>query len=138
MISIRIDPALTYPGAGDGFSPDERFPEYPYERVSGSPNLVYRAVRDVFVQAGLDAEHLGTALWNPLGQFIEPGSRVFLLCNFVEHRRPNEPLEDFRSRCSHGSVIRALADYIRNRRSMAAFSAPVASHRMRRARFSTG
>jgi Predicted ATP-grasp enzyme len=112
MISILIDPDLQYPDAADHFSPDERFPEYRYEHVAGRPNAIYGALRNVFIQSGLDAEHLGTPLWNPLGDFIQPGSRVFLLCNFMQERRPDEPLEDFRSRCSHGSVIRALADYI--------------------------
>ena len=112
MISILIDPDLQYPDAADHFSPDQRFPEYRYEHVAGRPNSVYRAVRNVLIQAGLDPEHLDTPLWNPLGDFIQPGSRVFLLCNFMQERRSDEPLEDFRSRCSHGSVIRALTDYI--------------------------
>jgi len=74
--------------------------------------MIYKAVRDCFVQAGLDDENYGTPSWNPLGKFIQPGDRVFLLCNFAHERRPDELMEDFRSRCSHGSVIRALADYI--------------------------
>lgn len=112
MISVVLDPALTYPDPGDQFSPDECYPEYRYEHLSPSGNLVYRRIRDGFVQAGLDPEHLGTPAWNPLGRFIRPGNRVFLLCNFANERRPNERLENFRARCSHGSVIRALTDYI--------------------------
>jgi uncharacterized protein (DUF362 family) len=112
MISVISNPSITYPAASECFSPDERYPEYRHAHVSVQKNPVYKAVRDCFMQAGLDRERLGTAAWNPLGAFIQPGNRVFLLCNFASHRRPDERLEDYRSRCSHGSVIRALADYI--------------------------
>lgn len=112
MISIIQDRSFNYPAATDHFSPDERYPEYPYEHVSPNSNLVYRAVRNCFIQAGLDREHLGLASWNPLGAFIQPGNRVFLLCNFANERREDEKIENYRSRCTHGSVIRVLADYI--------------------------
>jgi uncharacterized protein (DUF362 family) len=112
MISVIVDPTIRYPAADECFSPDERYPEYRHAHLSVQKNPVYKAVRDCFVQAGLDREHLGTAAWNPLGRYIEPGNRVFLLCNFASERRAGEPLADYRSRCSHGSVIRALADYI--------------------------
>ncbi len=112
MISVIIDPNLQYPDATDCFSPDERYPEYQYEQISSRPNPVYRAVRQCFVQAALDREHLGTPAWNPLGAYVKPGNRVFLLCNFANERRSNESVEDFRSRCTHGSIIRVLTDYI--------------------------
>ena len=112
MISVLHDPALEYPPSGAFFSPDERYPEYPYEHLSPHENKVYKAVRECLAQAGLDAEHYGTPAWNPLGAFIRPGDRVFLLCNFANERRPDELMENYRSRCSHGSVIRAMADYI--------------------------
>lgn len=112
MISVLIDPDIRYPDAAESFSPDERFPEYRFEHVARRPNPVYRAVRDIFAQAGLDQAHLDTPQWNPLGAFIRPGARVFLLCNFMQERRPDETVDDFRSRCSHGSVVRALTDYI--------------------------
>lgn len=112
MISIIIDPSIRYPEAADYFSPDEDYPEYQNGHFSTHRNLVYKAVRDCFIQAGLDLANLGTPSWNPLGTFIKPGNRVFLLCNFANERRPNELIENYRSRCSHGSIIRALADYI--------------------------
>lgn len=112
MISAVVDPAIEYPDATECFSPDERYPEYRYAHISAQKNLVYRAVRSCFIQAGLDRENFGTPAWNPLGKFIEPGSRVFLLCNFATERRNDELLENYRSRCSHGSIIRALIDYV--------------------------
>lgn len=112
MLSLIHDPAIEYPDADEFFSPDEHFPEYPYRHISKKKNGVYRAVRDCFFQARLDWQNLGTSTWNPLRQFIPRGSRVFVLCNFANERRPDEPVEDYRSRCTHGSVIRAVIDYI--------------------------
>lgn len=112
MISLIIDPSLSYPDSSTFFSPDEHFPEYKHSHISETKNHVYRAVRDCFAQAGLDREHFNKPTWNPLGDFIRPGSRVFVLCNFVFHRLSKEPAESFAAKCTHGSVLRALIDYL--------------------------
>ncbi len=112
MLSLIVDPSLEYPSADTLYSPDEHFPEYPYDHISASKNAVYRSVRDCFTQAGYDRDHFGTAQWNPLGEFIPAGSRVFILCNFANERRRDELLQNYRSRCTHGSVLRALIDYV--------------------------
>ena len=110
--SVIIDPAIEYPSSEDFFSPDEAYPEYALGRVSGRPNPVYRAVRNCLAQAGLDAARFGTPDWNPLRSLIAEGSRAFILCNFVYHRRESESLEVFWSKCTHGSVLRAVLDYV--------------------------
>ena len=112
MLSIVLNRNWTYPESTHAFSPDERFPEYRYDQISPVRNDVYRAVRNCFAQAGLDRARLGTPDWNPLGELVEIGSRVFVLCNFVQHRRRNERAEDFIAKCTHGSVIRAVIDYL--------------------------
>ena len=112
MISLLIDPALEYPDSRNSFSPDELFPEYQFADVSGEKNPVYRAVRQCLAQSGLDQEHYGTPAWNPLGEYVKPGNRVFVLCNFANERREGERVEDYQSRCTHGSVIRTLIDYV--------------------------
>jgi uncharacterized protein (DUF362 family) len=111
MLSIIADSTLRYPAAGNAFSPDVAYPEYPFGRVAGEANRIYDAVRTVLAQGGLDAERYGRPQWNPLGAFIRPGDRVFVLCNFVYHRKPHESVEAFASKCTHGSVLRALLDY---------------------------
>ena len=111
MLSVIADPSLKYPERDEFFSPDEHFPEYRHAHVSTRENGIYRAVRACFAQAGLDREHLGTPSWNPLGAFIRPGSRVFVLCNFVLNRQAGETAQDFSAKCVHGSVLRALVDY---------------------------
>lgn len=112
MISVIADPTLAYPPRDSHFAPSERFPEYRFDEIAREPNRVYAAVRACLVQAGLDRERFGTPEWNPLGQFIRPGQKVFVLCNFVLHRREHESQADFDSKCTHGSVVRALLDYL--------------------------
>lgn len=112
LLSIISDASLRYPAELDDFSPDQAFPEYKLGHISSRPNPVYAAVRQVLVQAGLDSGRLGTPEWNPLGSFIAPASRVFVLCNFVYHRRPGESVENFQAKCTHGSVLRAVLDYV--------------------------
>ncbi len=112
IVSILQDPALQYPKGDDFFSPSTPYPEYSHGHLSNRPNRVYDAVRRVFAQAGLDQSRYGTRGWNPLREFIQPGQQVFVLCNFVYQRRPHEGYRDFLGKCTHGSVIRAVLDYI--------------------------
>jgi hypothetical protein len=53
-----------------------------------------------------------TSQWNPLGRYIPFGSQVFVLCNFVYHRKPYENQLAFQAKCIHGSVLRTIVDYI--------------------------
>ncbi len=110
--SIVRSPGIDYPNAEDSFSPSERYPEYPFRPLSRRTNPVYALVRRSFEQAGLDAAHRGTSRWNPLGDFVAPGARAFVLCNFVYHRRLQESSRAFAAKCIHGSVLRALCDYL--------------------------
>ena len=73
-----------YPSAP--FNPGAVFPElaslcYPVQ--TDAANEVYGAVRETLLQLGLDAEHAGTAQWNPLGGLLLPGQMVVLKPNFV-------------------------------------------------------
>jgi len=103
---------ISYPASDDFFSPHVNYPEYQFEHIASKANDIYAMVRQLLAQAGLDAARFRTAAWNPLGQFIQNGSSVFVLCNFVYHRRPNESMEDFWAKCTHGSVLRAVIDYV--------------------------
>ena len=112
MIAVLSAADIAYPPATDHFSPSEAFPEYRHGSPATTRNPVYAAVRQVLADAGMDAEHYGTADWNPFRATIRPGSSVFVLCNFVYHRRPQETVEAFQAKCIHGSVLRALVDYL--------------------------
>lgn len=103
---------VSYPGADEFFSPSTKFPEYQFGHLATKPNLVYEMVRESLAQAGLDAERFGTPQWNPLRELIVSGRSVFVLCNFVYHRRPIETVPSFRGKCVHASVLRAVLDYV--------------------------
>jgi hypothetical protein len=111
-LSLVQDPVLTYPAGEGPYSPDEPFPEYRLGHLSSVPNPVYAAVRRCFAQAGLDAANFGTRDWNPLRTLVPRGGTVFVLCNFVLNRRPRETAEGFAAKCLHGSVLRAVVDYL--------------------------
>jgi uncharacterized protein (DUF362 family) len=79
-----------YPSGETGFSPADS-------------NPIYAAVGRCL--AGRDAA-------NPLGKFIRPGMRVFILCNFVQHRMPGESQLEFQAKCTHASVLRPIIDFV--------------------------
>jgi uncharacterized protein (DUF362 family)/phenylacetate-coenzyme A ligase PaaK-like adenylate-forming protein len=111
-VAIRHASGVRYPARGAFFSPSEAFPEYRHGHLASEPNAVYPLVRQLLFDAGLDRERFGTPDWNPLGQYVRPGASVFVLCNFVYHRRPQESEQDLFAKCIHGSVLRALVDYV--------------------------
>lgn len=90
------------------FHPEEMYPEYPFEKVSGN-NSCYRAVRELFRVMGLDRDHFGSAEWNPLGEIVKPGSHVFIKPNLVRHYNDVGGIEPL---ITQGSVIRAVLDYV--------------------------
>jgi uncharacterized protein (DUF362 family) len=110
-VSATIRPGTTYPGAAP-FHPSERYPENPFgSTFVGKENAVYRAFRDALAGLGLDRDNFDTIRWNPFGSFIRPGDRVFVKPNLVEdfHLMGQEAL---RATVTHGSVLRAVLDYV--------------------------
>jgi uncharacterized protein (DUF362 family) len=93
------------------FSPSQACPEYTFRDSLSSSNPAYEAVRGSFRLAGLDSARYDTAEWNPLQELIHPGETVLLKPNMVHQRHPRDP-EGWRYVITHGSVIRAVADYV--------------------------
>lgn len=92
------------------YSPTESFPEYPFpNELSGKPNFVYSAVRELFVELEYDKENFKKSNWNPLGHLIEPGMTVVLKPNFVRSRHYEQ--KDPFAMITHPSVLRAISDY---------------------------
>lgn len=77
---------------------------------TGCPNHVYAAVRAALFGLGLDAKRCGAEDWNPLRELVPAEGRVVLKPNFIRHWNPCEE-GSIDSVVTHGSVIRALADY---------------------------
>lgn len=93
------------------FHPSETWPESPFPGVlSAERNAAYTGVRETLRLLGLDTARAGTPEWNPLGDIISPGQRVVLKPNLVRHWNGAEP--HIRALVTHGSVVRALLDYV--------------------------
>jgi uncharacterized protein (DUF362 family) len=93
------------------YSPSHSYPEYSFGDKESESNPAYDAVRGCFHLAGLDEARFGKAEWNPLRDLIRPGETVLLKPNMVHQRHPRDP-EGWCYVITHGSVIRAVADYV--------------------------
>lgn len=93
------------------FHPYECYPEYEFKDIASEENIVYEAVRGCLQLANLDIEHYGTLRWNPFKNLIFPGETVLLKPNLVKERHPRDP-NGWQYVLTHGSVIRAVADYV--------------------------
>jgi|WetSurMetagenome_2_1015567.scaffolds.fasta_scaffold25860_3 uncharacterized protein (DUF362 family) len=91
------------------FHPDTAYPEY--RGALGPRNPVYAAVRDALRLMKLDPGNEGTDRWNPLKNVVRPGDRVVLKPNLLSHRNKNLAA-DWTCVITHGSVIRAVLDYV--------------------------
>ena len=96
------------------FDPSEDYPEWQGGAVAICDNPGYRGVRSLFRDMGLDTHSQGTAAWNPLGDIVKPGQRAVLKPNLVAHFNHGTKdlgLTDTDCLVTHGSIIRAVADY---------------------------
>ena len=98
-------------GEQSPFSPSQRHPEYGFDHFSDGSNPAYDSVRGCLHAAGLDAARFGTSEWNPLQGLTDEGETVLLKPNMVHQSHPRDP-EGWRYVITHGSVIRAVADYV--------------------------
>jgi uncharacterized protein (DUF362 family) len=87
-------------------------PKFSAPELPGAARATMAAhtVRQLLLAWGLDAHNAGTAAWNPLGEFIEPGSRVTLKPNWVLHK--NEANLGLDCLFTHTSVIEAVLEYV--------------------------
>jgi uncharacterized protein (DUF362 family) len=106
-----------YDGITAPWSAGKNYPEVVHllgeQESTGPVNQVYAAVRDALYALGLDRVRFGTPEWNPIGDLVEPGSRIVLKPNLIRHWNP---ADDGRggtvdSVITHGALIRAVADY---------------------------
>lgn len=109
VVATRSDRAF-YPERAP-FGPEEAYPEYRLGASGDEPNPAYAAVRETFRLAGLDSARYGTPEWNPLADLIAEGETVVLKPNLVKESHPRDP-DGWRYVLTHGSVIRAVADYV--------------------------
>ncbi len=103
----------SYDGLTPPYGPGVAYPELGRllgDATDGEPaSSVYRAVRCALHGLGLDADRFGSAEWNPLGSLVRPGARIVLKPNFIRHWNPGSGTVE--SVITHGSILRAVADY---------------------------
>jgi uncharacterized protein (DUF362 family) len=108
-VFISCHKGAVYPDAIDYFSPSEMFPEYKYTNISGTPNYVYRMVRECLIGLQMDEKNFGTSSWNPFGEIIKEGDSVVIKPNMVKHENPSAGLDCL---ITHVSIVRAVIDYV--------------------------
>jgi uncharacterized protein (DUF362 family) len=82
-------------------------PELPEGKANTVP---LAAMRELFRVWGLDAEHFGSAAWNPLGTFVCADSRIVLKPNWVLHWNKSGAGMD--CLVTHATVIEAALEYV--------------------------
>ncbi len=92
------------------FHPDRPYPEYTGP-IAAEHNNAYESVRACLRFAGLDPANYDSSAWNPLADLIHPGETVMIKPNLVTESHSRDR-NGWRYVLTHGSVIRALADYI--------------------------
>jgi len=116
---IRAGLAYTHPGYEDlhpPFGPGRVYPELASllgdSAEAGPANPVYAGVRAALLGLGLDEDNFDSERWNPLGTLVHRGADVVLKPNFIRHWNPQES-SGVESVITHGSMVRAAADYAR-------------------------
>jgi uncharacterized protein (DUF362 family) len=82
-------------------------PELPAAYVR---SIAAKAVRDLFLNWGLDAGNANSEQWNPLGALIRPGARVVLKPNWVLHY--NQSGKGLDCLVTHQELIEAVLEYV--------------------------
>ncbi len=108
-VTVVIDKDNLYYPDNPPFSPQEHYPEYPFDDISEDPNSVYDAIRQMFFSMGYDKENFGKKSWNPFKNIISPGQKVVIKPNWVMHTFPSEKYDSI---ITHSSLIRAILDYV--------------------------
>jgi len=129
LVAIVKSISKNYP-KNPPFNPSEIFPEYPYPSTDIDPdNIVYSALRESFYLLNFDKKNYNQKWWNPLGNLIKPGNTVFIKPNFIQDYHHDGA--DLFSVITHGSVIRAVIDYVvialKNQGTIIVADAPVVS-----------
>ncbi|MBM4125690.1 MAG: DUF362 domain-containing protein, partial [Nitrospira sp.] len=98
------------------FDPPEAYPELGDKvRALDPSNTVYRMVRGLLLEAGLDAGHAGTPEWNPLRGLIGDGQSVMIKPNLVIHETGANAGQQVLT--THASVVRPFLDYFHRLRA---------------------
>ncbi|HEX9062477.1 MAG TPA: DUF362 domain-containing protein, partial [Clostridia bacterium] len=92
-VFVNYNKGAVYPSRDWDFSPDEYYPEYPWDKsnLSSKPNHIYSMVRDSFHGMNMDNERYGEKEWDPLGSIIKKGDTILIKPNWVMHEDMTKP-----------------------------------------------
>lgn len=105
---IQINPL--YPQQAP-YHPSIKYPEHQFGEISVEENQVYNGIREGLFKLGLDNANYGKKYWNPLGEIINQGNTILIKPNMVKESHL-EKSNDYEYVITHGSVIRAICDYV--------------------------
>lgn len=109
-IAFFYDKNISYPEIAP-FSPHKNYPEYPFgQKNLSKKNDVYDAVRKTLFYLELDKDNFDKPQWNPLGEIISPNQKIIIKPNLVRDYHGYGESTD--SLITHGSIIRAVLDYV--------------------------
>ncbi len=108
-LSVANSVGALYPQMAP-FNPGRRFPEYSGD-TGQEENAAFALVRESLRLARLDDKRFDTPRWNPLEGYLGGKKRILVKPNFVKHEHPRDP-EGWRYVLTHGSVIRAVLEYV--------------------------
>ena len=108
LVSINFAKLFTYHD-NVPFHPPEKFPESKIDGVDPD-NKIYSAVRETLYRLGMDKENYGSPEWNPFGEIIKPGMKVFIKPNTVRHYHMEH--KEYFSVVIHPSILRPILDYV--------------------------
>jgi len=93
------------------FNPSIKYPEYIFgKKFIGKKNTAYHMVRDCLKMLRMDEQNYGKPEWNPFSKLIRKGNTVVIKPNFVQDF--HDTGGDIFSVITHGSIIRAIVDYV--------------------------
>jgi uncharacterized protein (DUF362 family) len=110
IISIIHEPSLTYPPKNNIFCERNNIAK-DISILNLCDSSFLNAMKRLLAQMETQPSIYKDLLWNPLGRWIRPGMKVFILPNFVYHPRPGESELNFQGKCTHGSVLAAIIEY---------------------------
>lgn len=108
-VAVYQDKGLSYPSIAP-YHPSHQYPEYAWSELSTEPNNVYDACRNLLKNLGLDRECFGTPAWNPMKEIISGGEVVLIKPAMTVDK--NISGDSIFAIIPHGSVIRAILDYV--------------------------
>ena len=109
-VAIIYHQDAKYPAVAP-FHPSVNYPEYLFgKKYLGDKNIPYNMVRECLKMLKMDLNNFGKPTWNPFSGIVKKGDSVVIKPNFVQDY--HDTGGELFSVITHGSIIRAIIDYL--------------------------